>query len=519
MAVAGADLRDRSSGAACGKRRMPGRKRRMPGRRLGPAALALLLLLAAPIWGAPALAQGSTGSKTPPVPAGQDTGQAPNVPQQVDVQPAARDEEIAKRLTGILRSTGWFQGESVSVQNGVVFLEGRTTDEQYKAWAGNLAAKTQDVAAVVNRIQVIQRSPWDLTPAVDQARALLRSSIRALPQIGLGLLLLALSWFAAGWVARFARPLLAHSMQSPLLRDVAARALAFPVFFLGLYFVLQILGLTRLALTVLGGTGLAGLIVGIAFRNVVENFLASIMISTHHPFRTGDLVEIGQHTGIVERVTTRGTVLIGLDGNYIQIPNATVYVSEITNYSANPKRRLDFAVGIGYDDGIPAAQELLLQVLLDHPAVLKEPEPLVLVEKLGASSVDLRVFFWIDSSRHDFLKVKSSAIRLTKRALQAGGFTLPDSAREVIFPQGVPLAPAPAVDGTRSGAGGKPVPGGGAEKRGTRQPARESASVATAAEGGLGRADEEIRGQAVQAWTPEADVNLLEEGGDDRGSR
>ncbi len=208
---------------------------------------------------------------------------------------------------------------------------------------------------------------------------------------------------------------------------------------LGAYVVLYVSGLTRLALTVLGGTGLVGLILGIGFRDITENFLASVFLSIQTPFQTGDLVEINGVQGIVQRMTVRSTVLMTLDGNHVQIPNSAVYKSTIRNFTANPKLRLDFTVGVGYDVPVAQAQDVALRVLQHHPAVLGDPEPWVLAESLGPASVVIRIYFWIDGHKHNGLKVRSALIRLVKQDFEEAGITMPDEAREVIFPQGVPV--------------------------------------------------------------------------------
>jgi small-conductance mechanosensitive channel len=463
--------------------------------------LAALLLLASPGW--PASAQdGDTDHLIETVVPDNMEGEL-EVPDQVGVKPAVGDEEIAGRLQGILESTGWFQTPQVSVEEGVVFLEGGTARAEYKDWAGQLAGKTQEVAAVVNRIEVIPPSPWDFTPVFEEVSRLIEGFILVLPRLAFGALILLATWLAATLVRRLARRFLQRSVKSPLLRDVIAWLFAIPVLVLGIYLVLQFFGLTRLALTVLGGTGLAGLIIGIAFSDIVENFLASILISVRTPFQSGDFIKVADHMGVVQRVTARGTVLMGLDGNHIQIPNATIYKGTIVNYTANPNRRIDFGVGIGYEDVIAEAQDLILQLLSDHPAVLKRPEPLVLADNLGASSVDLRTYFWIDGSKNDLFKVKSSVIRLTKAALLSQGFTLPDANREVIFPDGVPVISQ--------------------EERRAWPPARvlierdraqkEPGAISTAAEDRLDNEDEKIRQQARQARIPEEGRDLLTSNG------
>src|SRR5690606_16282934 len=303
----------------------------------------------------------------------------PEAPLKVDVAPLAEDRQIAERLDRILAATQWFEDSEVRVEEGVVFLSGRTSREEYKEWAGNLARNTQDVVAVVNRLRVIEGPWWDLAPAWVEVRSMGRDTVQSAPLIVLGLLLLVLTWYAARISIRIAGHVFQRRMSNQLLRQVAARAVAIPVFLIGLYLVLRIAGLTQMAATVIGGTGLAGLIIGIAFRDIAENFLASILISTQRPFAVDDLIEVDGFRGYVQSVTTRGTVLMMLDGNHVQIPNATIYKATIRNLTANPRIRQDFAVGIGYDDSIVRAQERALTVLREHPAVLDDPESLVLV--------------------------------------------------------------------------------------------------------------------------------------------
>ena len=160
-----------------------------------------------------------------------------------------------------------------------------------------------------------------------------------------------------------------------------------PVFLFGLYLVLRISGLTRLAMTVVGGTGVLAIVIGFAFRDIAENFLASVFISIQRPFGRGDLIEVAGYKGYVQSVNTRSTLLMTLEGNHVQIPNSTIFKDTITNFTANPNARFDFSVGIGYDDSITTAQSVALAVMRDHPAIINDPEPLVLVESLGAATV------------------------------------------------------------------------------------------------------------------------------------
>lgn len=421
---------------------------------------------------------------------------------RVDVDPLARDDEIAERLTRILEATEWFEEPEVQVDNGVVFLRAKTDRTQYKEWATKLAQQTQDVAAVVNRIEVKEGPIWDFRPAYSQLIALWRGFVQSLPLIVVGVIILGLTIVAARLASRFAGGVLSHRVQNQLLRDVASKAISIPVLLVGLYIMLHIAGLTRLALTVLGGTGLAGLIIGIAFRDIAENFLASLLISVQNPFQNGDVIKVNEHVGLVQKVTTRGTLLMAFDGTYIQIPNSTIYKNVILNYTANARTRQDFLVGIGYDVSIARAQEVARAALADHAAVLDDPQPMVLVENLGAATVNLRVYFWVDSRPYSPPKVLSSVIRLVKRALTQAGISMPDEAREVVFPNGVPVQMVEQgahEEGIASTASSKVVG------------EVESEEIATRAEGDLSSDTEEMQEQARASRQPEEGTDLLKQ--------
>ncbi len=362
-----------------------------------------------------------------------------SLPQQVvDVNPTG-DHKISVRLKRILEATKWFSEINIHVDNGVVFLEGIADTKERKEWASGLASKTQDVTAVVNNIKLREQNPWDLGGTWEEIRQLGKSSFQKLPLIGLGLLIVFLSYLISLLSEKGASLVFDQRIRSKLINKVIRKLIAVPIFLIGLYLALRVLGLTNLAFTVVGGTGIIGLILGFAFRDIAENFLASLLISIQRPFTSGDLVEIEGTLGYVQSVNSRSTLLMTFEGNYVQIPNATIYKTTIKNLTANPITRYDFGVGIGYADSIAEAQSVALKVMNDHEAIVKDPEPLVLVDALGASTVNLKIYFWLDITKYSSLKVRSAIIRLTKSAFEETGISMPDEAREVIFPKGIPV--------------------------------------------------------------------------------
>ena len=460
--------------------------------------------LAFALVGAVAVAQERSAETRSDLPASSSaTGgdQLSTAAAKVDVRPGVRDDEILARLRSVLKATGRFRDTDVRVTDGVVFLEGTVETEELKNWATDLAQNTQDVVAVLNRMEVMEPSIWDFSPAWTGLVTLWRDVVRSIPFIAFGVMVLMLATAAGIMTTRGAQAFLHPRIRASLLRNVIARAAGAIAFLMGVYIVLRVSGLTQLALTVVGGTGLIGLAVGIAFRDITENFLASIFLSMQSPFATGDLVEVDGILGYVQQLNVRTTILMTLNGNIVQIPNASVYKTNISNFSTNVNRREIFDIGIGYDDSIAKAQEIALRVMQEHPAVLNNPEPSVLVESLQDSTANLRVYFWIDGSEHSWLKVRSAVIRLVKIAYQNNEISMPDGAREVVFPKGLPVTLRRA-----DGEVEKPQ----RQSTGSDQASdREQDDVSTKAEGGLSSEAGIIKAQARHAQPLNDDENLL----------
>ena len=456
--------------------------------------VAASLLVGMPAATGPASAQTASGVDVPS-----------EAPRAIAVEPVARDDAIAKRIDSILDATGWYNGVAVEAREGVVFLDGSTHSDEHRTWARNLAANTQDVVAVVNRITVTPKSDWSFAPALNEVRSLLYKGLASLPLIALAIIILPVAFYAALLVGRLVDWALSRQVSSPFLRSVIARTVSIPVFLIGLYIVLQVAGLTQLALSLLGGAGVVGIIVGFAFRDIAENFLASLLLSIRQPFRRGDHILVGGHEGTVQSMNTRSTLLLSREGNHIQIPNAAVFKSTIVNFTSAAARQEYLEIGIGYEVSIAAAQEIIRKVLIDHAAVLEEPEePLVLVDTLGSATVNLRAYFWFDGRAYSVYKIRSALLRLIKKALTEEGISMPDEAREVIFPQGVPVM---MMDGSGGSAPAKPA--SAPSQSLPKPPAEESGASATTSEGDLDNDTASIERHAAASDIPEAEQDLL----------
>lgn len=450
-------------------------------------------------------------SATPPT---SKEAETPPIPKKVDVVPAAPDDQIEERLTGILSTTGWYTNTTVEVKNGVVVLGGTAKTDDYKSWATTLANNTQDVAAVINKMEVVRPSLLDLGPVIDGFREMWLSALHSSPSVIAAIFIMALTWLAAMVTGRIAERVLKSRVEVPLLREVIRRAIIFVVVVLGIYFVLRVSGLTRLALTILGGTGLFGLVLGVAFKDIAENFLASVLLSVQRPFRIGDLVEIMGTFGYIDRLTIRTTIINTVDGNYVQIPNADVYKSNIRNYTNNPNRRDEFSIGIGYGSSLSATQEIAMQVLREHQDVLKTPEPSVLVDNFTPTLVNVKVYFWTNSRIANPLAVRSSLLRLIGLALQEKGIivgmTAPAAAMPIVFPKGVPVHVVTEEDAMKTISKSISTNGKASGPSPPAMSADHSRSM-TDAEQSINNESQNIREQARQTEPRETSENLLVE--------
>jgi small-conductance mechanosensitive channel len=194
----------------------------------------------------------------------------------------------------------------------------------------------------------------------------------------------------------------------------------------GLVVAFDLLGVTSLVGALLGTAGVAGLAVGFAFRDIIENYLAGVLLSVRQPFRVNDVVSIVDHEGRVVRLTAREVVLLTFDGNHVRLPNATVFKNVLVNYTLNAQRLFYFDVGVGADEDLTEVQRVGVDTLDAMKGVLAEPPPFARIRQLGDSSVVVRLHGWVDQTEADFHKVESEALRLVKQAFEEADVEMPE---------------------------------------------------------------------------------------------
>ena len=169
--------------------------------------------------------------------------------------------------------------------------------------------------------------------------------------------------------------------------------------------------------------GAAGLAIGLALQGSMQNFAAGVMILVFKPFKSGDFVEAGGVVGVVEQVNIFSSTLRTGDNKEVIVPNGSIYSGVITNYSARSTRRVDMVFGIGYDDDIRKAKEILEKLIAEDERILKDPAPVVALSELGDSSVNFVVRPWVNSA--DYWNVLWDMNEKVKLTFDAEGISIP----------------------------------------------------------------------------------------------
>ena len=184
--------------------------------------------------------------------------------------------------------------------------------------------------------------------------------------------------------------------------------------------------------------GAAGLAVGLALQNSLQNFAAGVMLIVFRPFKAGDFVELAGVAGVVENIGIFSSVLRTGDNRELIIPNGAIYGGIITNYSARSTRRVDMVFGVAYDDDLKAAKELLRSIILADDRVLSDPEPVVAVSELADSSVNFIVRPWVKSA--DYWPVLWDTTEKVKLEFDAKGLSIQYPQMDIHMPEKSKLA-------------------------------------------------------------------------------
>lgn len=256
-----------------------------------------------------------------------------------------------------------------------------------------------------------------------------------LPNLAVSLIVLAVFVFTARFVRNLVRRAMEEVSEYAAVNRLVGSISYVVIWAAGLFIALSILDLSGFVATLLAGAGIIGLAVGFAFQDITTNFIASILLSVRRPFTEGDRIETAGHTGTVEELNLRSTILRTPSGQKVVIPNKEVFENPLTNYSDRDTRRVDVRCGVSYDDDLQTTKETAVEAVKRVDGFDPDRGVDFFYEEFGGSSVNFVVRFWIDSSaQKSFLQARSDAMEAIKTDFDAAGLDIPYPIRTIDLP-------------------------------------------------------------------------------------
>ena len=259
------------------------------------------------------------------------------------------------------------------------------------------------------------------------------SLIASLPNVAIAVVILIIGYILSRALRRLVLRLVERASLPPTARLVFGRLAQWLIMFGALLIGLLIVFPSFNAGQLIELLGIGGVAIGFAFRDIVQNFLAGILILLTQPFRIDDQIIVGDYEGTVEDIQTRATYIKTYDGRRVVIPNSDLFTQSVIVNTAFPIRRGEIEVGIGYGDDIEQARQIILDEISNLSGVLQEPAPDIRVGALADFAVVLRVRWWSDSRRSDVVILEDLVLSAIKVKLSEAGIDMPFPTQHVLF--------------------------------------------------------------------------------------
>jgi len=268
---------------------------------------------------------------------------------------------------------------------------------------------------------------------LDAVQEFIAGFIRQIPYIVLGILIVIIFLVVARVIGRLFREAGAHTRLPPNVAAILGRIISTAVIVLGLFVAAVVVFPAFKPGDLVTGLGITSVALGFALKDVLQNFVAGILILWRQPFVVGDQISTRGFSGTVEEVNMRSTRIKTYDGCRVILPNGDVYVNPIQVFTAFPQRRITFTVGIGYPDSIEKARKVIHDLLARTEGVLPDPSPLVYVSELAGSSVNFTVYFWVESHQANAIAVSDRVATGIKLSLDEAHIDMPYPHTVVLF--------------------------------------------------------------------------------------
>lgn len=246
--------------------------------------------------------------------------------------------------------------------------------------------------------------------------------VEALPNILTAILILVVSYYAGVLLGRVLKRVLERHNAEVGVIYLLSRGLKWTIISLGFIAALQIFfNVTAF----LAGLGIIGFTIGFALQNIMQNFVSGVILLVQQPFKVGHVVSVAGYDGTVLKIGLRTTEMKTLDGRLVFLPNADVLSQPIINFTRASLRRVDLPIGVSYSADPENVRNLILAEVKDIPGCMNDPEPTVLFQSFGASSIDLTLFFWVDTTITSNVAAKDAVLVRIKKAFAEAGIDIP----------------------------------------------------------------------------------------------
>lgn len=265
--------------------------------------------------------------------------------------------------------------------------------------------------------------------------------LESVPKIAISILIFSVFILLAMAISRVLKKRIGAKADSPLVTSFIIQMVKIAIWVAGLLLALNALGLEGIAGGILAGAGMGAVILGFAFKELGENFLAGILLVFDRPFSMGDTITVNDNIGVVKEMNFRTTKLKTFDGKDVYIPNSDIITNTVYNHTEDGFLRQSFLIGIDYENDVDLAVEVITHTVNNHPAILTDEKTQVLINDFGTNTINLEVRFWTKTKDYKVgaAQIKFDVMRDVQRVLVANEFGLPANIQEVKLYNNAPL--------------------------------------------------------------------------------
>ncbi len=273
----------------------------------------------------------------------------------------------------------------------------------------------------------------EVTTLSETLAQMLDRFINFLPSLIIALIVFVIGLYLAGLFARLVRRAMERRKADPEVILLISKSTRWAVIVLVTVAALQQVNFNVTAF--LTGLGIVGFTVGFALQDVSKNFVAGLLLLIQQPFDVEDAIKVTDFAGTVRAIDLRATEIHTFDGQVVLIPNADVFTNPITNYTRALKRRVEVSLGVAYESDLEEVNQISIKAISSIPGILDDPAPVLHFQAFGPSTVDLTVFYWIDTGQTDPSTAKDIGMQKIKTAFEQANIDMPYPTQRVYLEQ------------------------------------------------------------------------------------